>query len=123
MRTVLSMLATAGFVVACSKSEPKSTGDNAPPPSTGDRIAISVTEQGFEPEKVTVPGGKPVTLVFTRKTDGTCAKDIVIPLDGKKIEKHLPLNEAVAIDVTFPKGGQIAYACGMDMVKGVILVQ
>lgn len=123
MKMVLSVLAIASFVVACSKSEPKSAGDKPPPPATGDRIAISVTEKGFEPENVSVPSGKPVTLVFTRKTDGTCAKEVVIPLDGKKIEKPLPLNEPVAIAVTFPKAGQITYACAMDMVKGVVVVQ
>ena len=29
----------------------------------------------------------------------------------------------VAVEVTFPKPGQITYACGMDMLKGVITVQ
>ena len=104
-------------IVACGKSEKK------PTPPASDRIAISVTENGFEPENVSVPGGKPVTLVFTRKTDSTCAKEVVIPLEGTKIEKPLPLDEAVAIEVTFPKAGSITYACGMDMVKGTVIVQ
>lgn len=129
MRTtnILSALAITGLLFACGKSETKSTDmptttDKAPV-SSADRIAISVTEKGFEPENVSVPSGKPVTLVFTRKTDSTCAKEVVIPLDGNKIEKALPLNEPVAIDVTFPKAGQVTYACGMDMVKGTVVVQ
>jgi plastocyanin domain-containing protein len=128
MKTVLSTLAIAALSVACSKSETKSAGDKpattdkAPAPAA-DRVAISVTEKGFEPENVSVPSGKPVTLVFTRKTDSTCAKEVVIPLDGQKIEKKLPLDEAVAVEVTFPKAGQITYACGMDMVKGIVTVQ
>ena len=36
-------------------------------------IAIAVTEKGFEPEAVTVPAGKPVTLLVTRQTTKTCA--------------------------------------------------
>ncbi|MGE0548831.1 MAG: cupredoxin domain-containing protein [Kofleriaceae bacterium] len=129
MRTtnILSALAITGLLFACGKSETKSTDKPATtdkaPASNGDRIAISVTEKGFEPENVSVPSGKPVTLVFTRKTDSTCAKEVVIPLDGNKIEKALPLNEPVAIDVTFPKAGQVTYACGMDMVKGTVVVQ
>lgn len=125
---VLSVLTIAGLAVACSKSE-KSTGNKPPPtdkaPSTpaGERVAISVTEKGFEPENISVPSGKPVTLVFTRRTDSTCAREVVIPLDGQKIEKKLPLNEAVAVEVTFPKAGQITYGCGMDMFKGVVTVQ
>lgn len=124
---ILSALAFAGLAVACSKSETKAGDKPAPtdkaPAPAGDRIAISVTDKGFEPENVSVPSRKPVTLVFTRKTDDTCAKEVVIPLDGQRIEKKLPLNEAVAVEVTFPKAGQITYACGMDMIKGVVTVQ
>jgi plastocyanin domain-containing protein len=37
--------------------------------------------------------------------------------------EKLPLNEAVAVVVTFPKAGTVTYACGMDMIKGVVTVQ
>ena len=43
--------------------------------------------------------------------------------DGKTIEKDLPLDTAVAIDVTFPKAGKLGYACSMNMTKGTIVVQ
>ena len=87
------------------------------------RVEIRVTSSGFTPDNIAVPAAKPVTLVFTRKTESTCAKTIVIPIDGKKIEKTLPLNEPVAVTVTFPKAGQVTYACSMDMVKGTLVVQ
>lgn len=112
--TMLCVLAIAG----CSKSEDKPKPRDSRPAT----LAISVTENGFEPDNISVQAGKPVTLVFTRKTDGTCAKEVVIPLEGQKIEKKLPLNEAVSVDVTFSKSGQITYACGMDMIKAVITV-
>lgn len=124
MKTMTTMILGVLGVSACSKSEPKVTTDNSLATTTrGDRIAISVTERGFEPDNVSVPGGEPVTLVFTRTTDSTCAKEVVIPIDGKSIEKPLPLNEAVAIEVTFAQAGQITYACGMDMVKGTVVVR
>ena len=88
------------------------------------RLDIQVTEKGFEPDAINVPAKKPVTLVFTRKTDSTCTKSVVLKLDdGKKIEKELPLNKAVEIAVTFPKAGRLGYACSMDMNKGTIVVQ
>ena len=125
--SILSALAIGTLMFACSKSEKAgdkpATTDKAPPATTDDRIAISVTDKGFEPENVTVPSGKPVTLVFTRKTDSTCAKEVVIPVDGQKIEKKLPLDEAVAVEITFAKAGQVTYACGMDMVRGIVTVQ
>lgn len=88
------------------------------------RLAIQVTTRGFEPDAITVPAKQPVTLVFTRKTDATCTKSIVVQLgDGKKIERDLPLDKPVEIAVTFPKAGRLGYACSMDMNRGTIVVQ
>ncbi|MFZ5894703.1 MAG: cupredoxin domain-containing protein [Myxococcota bacterium] len=88
------------------------------------RIEIAVTSEGFAPDNIKVPAKKPVTLVFTRKTDVTCAKSVVVSLgEGKQVERELPLNKPVEIAVTFPKSGTLSYACSMDMVKGVVLVQ
>jgi plastocyanin domain-containing protein len=87
------------------------------------RLEIAVTKKGFEPETITVPAATPVTLVFTRKTQATCTKQIVLEVAGKKIERALPLDTPVEIAVTFPKAGKLSYACGMDMNKGVIVVQ
>jgi len=100
-----------------------SVADTAKPP-TPKRIEISVTSKGFEPGKIEVPAAQPITFVFTRKSDRTCAKRVVIKLgDDKKVEKDLPLDTAVEIPVTFAKKGELAYACAMDMITGVILVQ
>jgi plastocyanin domain-containing protein len=88
------------------------------------RIAIQVTRRGFDPAEIKVPAKTPVTLVFTRKTDATCAKTIVLTLDdGKKIERALPLDTPVEIAATFPKAGTLGYACTMNMTKGTIVVQ
>lgn len=88
------------------------------------RIEVSVTKRGFNPDTIKVPANKPVTLVFTRKTDETCTKSVVLKLDGgKKIERELPLDKSVEISMTFPKAGKLGYACSMDMAKGVIVVE
>lgn len=88
------------------------------------RIEVSITKRGFDPDSINVPANKPVTLVFTRKTDETCTKSVVLKLDdGKQIERELPLDKPVEIAMTFPKAGKLGYACGMDMAKGVIVVQ
>jgi plastocyanin len=88
------------------------------------RFEIAVTKRGFEPDEIKVPAREPVTLVFTRKTDQTCTKSVVITLDdGKKLERELPLNKSVELPVTFAKAGSLTYACSMDMAKGTIVVQ
>ena len=109
---------------ACKKDEPSSSKSAPPPATAGSRVEIAVTENGFEPGDVAVPAGKPVTIVFARKTDQTCAKQVVLDTgDGKKIEKDLPLNTPVEIAMTFPKAGKLGYACAMDMMKGTITVK
>jgi len=105
-------------LIACSKSEAR------PPAKARARIAINVTEHGFEPSHLLVTKGTPVTLVFERKTDRTCATEVVIHVDERQtIERKLPLNQQVEVAVTFPKSGELTYACGMDMIKGSIHVE
>ena len=88
------------------------------------RIAISLTEKGWEPKKITVKKGESVTLVFTRKTEKTCAKEVqVFYTDKDKIEKKLPLNEPVEIPTRFEKSGELGFTCGMNMISGVIMVE
>jgi plastocyanin domain-containing protein len=88
------------------------------------RVEITVTEQGFAPDKLKVKKGERLTLAFTRKTDRTCAKQVILQLgDGQKVEKKLPLNETVLVDATFAKPGELRYACKMDMITGVITVE
>jgi plastocyanin domain-containing protein len=82
---------------------------------------LQVTGEGFVPSNIKVKQGQPVRLVVTRKTDRTCATEIVIR--DLKINKKLPLNQPVTVDFTPSKSGQLRYACGMDMVSGVIVVE
>ena len=39
------------------------------------------------------------------------------------IQKALPLHQAVEVDFTPQKTGKIRYACAMDMIAGVIVVE
>jgi len=88
---------------------------------TRGRFEIAVTDTGFAPGTITVPAGHPVTLVVTRKTDQTCAKEIVFPDQG--IRKALPLNQAVEIALPASRPGEIAYKCGMDMLYAKVVVR
>lgn len=81
-------------------------------------IAVSVTDNGFEPSRIEVKKGESVTLVVTRKTDQTCATGIVVADRG--ITKDLPLNEPVRIAIGNVDEGEIGFACPMDMIKGTI---
>lgn len=90
-------------------------------PNAGQAIEIQVTGEGFVPANIKVKKGQLVRLVVTRKTDRTCATEIVIRDQG--INQKLPLNQPVTIEFTPSKSGQLRYACGMDMISGVIAVE
>jgi plastocyanin domain-containing protein len=114
LRTLLIPLWVAFAGAAAADSAPKDPA----------RIPIEVTKRGFNPDSISVPAKKKVTLVFTRTTDVGCMKSVVVTMDdGKKVERELPLDKPVEVAVTFPKAGTLGYACSMDMVKGTIVVQ
>ena len=90
--------------------------------AAGARYDITVDGNGFHvPENTRLHVGVPTTLVVTRTTDRTCAKEIVFrSLD---ISKKLPLDQPVEIVITPEKAGDIRFACGMDMFEGVLHVE
>ncbi len=83
-------------------------------------VNVSVTDNGFEPSKVKAKKGEKVRLVVTRRTNSTCAKEIVIKDHG--INRPLPLDKAVTVEFTPAKSGEIRYACSMDHVSGVVFI-
>jgi plastocyanin domain-containing protein len=68
---ILALAVCAGSALAETPAKPAT------------RIEIAVTTSGFDPGDVSVPAKKPVTLVFTRKTDRTCAKSIVLTVEAR----------------------------------------
>jgi plastocyanin len=97
---VRSLLVVAGLLMSAvvATAAPQKAPAAAAPAPAGKTIEMSVTEKGFEPDVVKVKKGEPVTLVITRKTDKTCATEIVI--DEEKISTKLPLNKAVTVTFT-----------------------
>jgi plastocyanin domain-containing protein len=112
---VLALAAAALIAVSCSKkNEPKTV--HAPPGNKD--VPIQVTEHGFDPARIEVTKGSNTTLVFTRVTDKTCAKEVVIAGNGARL--NLPLNQPVRIGLG-TVNSRIPFACGMNMVKGEVV--
>jgi plastocyanin domain-containing protein len=114
---VLAALVLSIFAPACNHSEaPAPAAERQTVQDSSGRLSIEVTDQGFVPATATVKVGKPVILAVTRKTQRTCATDIVI--SEYAVNKPLPLNETVEITLTPQKAGKIHFACPMDMITG-----
>ena len=63
----------------------------------------------------------PARLTFTRTSDKTCATSVVVP--SLRVKKELPLNQPVTIEFTPGQAGEIAFACGMNMLHGTLIVR
>jgi RND family efflux transporter MFP subunit len=88
------------------------------PPSQYD---IAVTPNGFEPARISVPPNVAIQLRFTRKTDQTCATALSVP--SLKLKQELPLNVPVTVRLPPSATGEIEFTCGMNMLKGTVVVR
>src|SRR5204863_7395008 len=48
-------------------------------PDAAQAFAVAITAAGFEPASLAVRRGVPARVTFTRRTDQTCATEVVIP--------------------------------------------
>jgi len=83
----------------------------------GREIQVAVTEKGFEPSEIHVKKGEKVVLAITRKTEITCATDVVIG-DGAT-PTPLPLNQTVLVPLG-QVNGPTTFSCGMHMYTGTV---
>ena len=82
---------------------------------------MAVTDNGFEPERIPAKKGQPITLAITRKTDHTCAREIMF--QGQDGKTPLPLNQTVDVTYTPKASGEVKFGCTMGMmVSGVLAV-
>lgn len=75
----------------------------------------------FAPAAVTLKAGQPARLHFRRGGKATCADEIVIP--DLNVRKKIAANQTVTIDVPAQQARRLTFACGMDMMKGSLVVQ
>jgi len=97
---------------------PSSESASAREPQGG---KVVLTEKGYEPAKLTLRAGEPARITFVRTTDKTCGTEVVFP--SLNIRRPLPLNEPVVIEFTPKASGEIGFACGMNMLRGTVVVQ
>jgi hypothetical protein len=109
---------TVPFVLNIAPGEAKSAEKTGIPK---DATKITVGQSGFEPSSLTVKKGQPVKLAFLRKDAAGCGTEVVF--SKLNIKKQLPVGETVLVEITPQESGELSFACGMDMLKGKILVQ
>jgi plastocyanin domain-containing protein len=116
--------AGVAFFGACGKHETV-----APPPetpsviveNTNEPLTITVSKNGFEPKSIGVRQGRTVKLAFLRTDGENCGDEIVFP--KLNVRKTLPVGETVSVELPPQESGELAFTCGMDMLRGKIIVQ
>jgi RND family efflux transporter MFP subunit len=119
-RERLGLRSNAGAAAAAVPGPPRAA-DAANPEPTVQKAKVVISDKGFEPARFTLRAGTPAQLTFLRTSDATCATEVVFP--SLKIKRPLPLNQAVVIQFTPAKTGEISFACGMNMLKGLIVIE
>jgi plastocyanin domain-containing protein len=82
---------------------------------------IEINPKGYRPTSLKLRRGVPARVTFVRTTDATCAKEIVL-LDFN-IRRALPLNQPVVVSFTPTNRGSFTFVCGMNMMRGQLIVQ
>ncbi|MBS1791061.1 MAG: efflux RND transporter periplasmic adaptor subunit [Acidobacteria bacterium] len=109
---------------AATQTSAKITGESEAPHAGDPKIqtvSIVLSEKGYDPPSIQLRRDVPARLIFTRTAEATCGTEVELPELG--IRRQLPLNQPVAIDFTPQKSGEITFACGMNMLKGKLIVR
>lgn len=83
-------------------------------------VAITV-KGGYLPDIIEVEQGKPVRLKFYRDETSSCSEELVF--SEFKLRRDLPAFETTAIDILPTKAGTFEFTCGMNMLRGKLVVR
>lgn len=100
----------------------------------GEREAVAATEAaggvqqvkitvkgGYSPDVVRVKQGRPVRLDFFRDETASCSETVVFGDFG--IARDLPAHKTTAVEFTPDKPGEFTWTCGMNMLRGKLVVE
>ena len=89
--------------------------------ATGGDIRVLVDGRRYDPDRIFVPAGEPVTLRFHRHDASPCSEEVVFPDQG--VRARLPRHEDVVLDLPPSEPGEYEFHCGMGMLRGRMVVR
>ncbi|KYG07671.1 hypothetical protein BE21_28085 [Sorangium cellulosum] len=112
----------AASLLAPSLRAPSAAAEEAPAPSPQAVREIEiVVDGGYKPSRIVVAEGERVRLKLVRRDYSPCSREVVFASLG--IRRELPTNVPVVIDLPALSPGEIEFKCGMNMLRGVIVVE
>ena len=83
---------------------------------------IKVTVKGgYSPDVIVVSAGRPVRLDFYRDETNSCSEQVVFGDFG--IARDLRAFQTTPIEFTPEKPGEYTFTCGMNMLRGKLIVR
>ncbi len=76
---------------------------------------------GYTPDTIVVQAGKPVRLQFYRDETADCSERLVF--ERFFIDVPLPPFHTTAVEFTPQEPGEFRFRCGMNMLKGLLVVE
>ncbi|HEV8591113.1 MAG TPA: cupredoxin domain-containing protein [Pyrinomonadaceae bacterium] len=116
---VLSVVLLLFATVTFSAKAQSRRQDRAKPRVQTARVLI--TEKGYSRTSIDLRRGVLTRITFLRQTDATCATEIVIPVYG--INRSLPLDTPTIVSFTPKQSGDVNFSCGMNMMRGKLIVR
>jgi plastocyanin domain-containing protein len=89
-------------------------------PEAPQQIRIAV-RGGYDPSVIEVRVGRPVRLIFRREEMEGCSDTVLLP--EWRIFQHLPAHEDTIVEFTPEQPGEFEFTCGMQMLRGKIVVR
>lgn len=134
MKNILVAVASLAILVGCKNHTAEKPAAQQPAPVAASEteapaasdaalrtIDIKISGSAYIPAAVNVAKGEKVRLNFTRDEKPTCGDTVVFPT--LNIKKEIPVNQVTSIDITADKPGDLEFTCGMNMLKGKVVVQ
>ena len=87
----------------------------------GEQRATITVKGGYSPDVLTMRAGVPIVLNFDRQETGECTSHVVFGDLG--LDAMLPGNTATEVRLPALKAGEYPFACGMNMVHGLLRVE
>jgi plastocyanin domain-containing protein len=76
---------------------------------------------GYTPDTIVLRAGQPVRLQFYRDETADCSERVVF--DDFGIDTALPAFQTTTIEFTPARPGEFRFRCGMNMLKGLLVVE
>lgn len=80
-----------------------------------------VVKGGYSPDLIVVKQNRPVRLDFYRDETASCSEEVIFGDFG--IARPLPAFTTTSIEFTPQKSGEFTFTCGMNMLRGKLVVE